>query len=56
MLVKDLIKKLREFDENKRVILSSDEEGNNFHNVGEITDEKAGVLIYPEHDTLEDVF
>ncbi len=53
MLVKELIEKLKGFSQDKDVILSSDEEGNSYHNVGEFLDNENSITIYPEHDCLD---
>ena len=52
MTVKELIKKLQGFDPEERVSLSSDEEGNEFHDVGRLVpeldeNEKPVITIYP---------
>lgn len=54
MKIKELKKQIKNIDDRFEVILSSDSEGNSYHDVGfvyEIVNERA-VIIYPKHKNL----
>jgi len=49
MKVKELISKLCELNEEKKIIMSSDNEGNSFHEIECVGEGDKGYIIFPEH-------
>ena len=57
MKVRELLEQLGELDPNTEVILSSDEEGNNYHvleDIDRVTNKYSKrVILYPNHEPIE---
>lgn len=50
MKIKELIKELKKFNEDREIYLSQDEEGNEYKKIAEIEDfgeEGSGIVIFP---------
>ena len=52
MRVRELISELQKLKGNSEVILSSDNEGNNFAGLGEVCDLDEKVVLYPKEEYL----
>lgn len=54
MKVKELIKELNTIkDKNKRIVLSSDAEGNNYAFIDRLLERDTELILYPEHENLD---
>lgn len=56
MTVKQLIDQLKTFPENRRIILSTDAEGNGYAELDDIEDtDETRVTFYPKHEMTQEV-
>jgi hypothetical protein len=56
MLIKDLIKQLESYEAPEMpVLVSRDEEGNGYHDIGEIACDNSHITIYPNNSTEYDM-
>ena len=53
MKVKELIALLKKCPQDQDILMSSDAEGNTIHNVTDLAETKAAIVLWPSHEEVQ---